>query len=765
MLHRLRTHIQLLGLLLLFTLGVIGQMTVLPPAEASDELLHYTYVELLRAEKRLPDRFSHEDNCTRQESGQPPLTYMLGAVMLELLNAPRVDCDVAMAYFNYIDNPWKTPMDGWNRVDNAISFLRLQNVTEFPQADINYSLVLLRLISLPFGIIAVIGAYGSAIEIFKRQSWALLAAAIFAFMPMMVHVSAYWTNDITSIAFASLIIWSLLRLLRLGATPWRLIGLGLLFGLGGLCKVSVMLLLPGAALAILIDWRNRREPFTQLTVNGFLLGLPILALFAPWVMYGFSTFQDPVGFRTHTDPLFNYNPALTLSQTLPMMPEMYLTYIGKFGFSKMYLHPLTYTAIGVIFLLAAIGYLFTWIRRPSFIWVRDFWQERRAQQALLLLVITLVVFAGFYNWLRQIYFVTGRLMYSAHVPISLAITGGLYLLVRQWPRLKLPVKAYSVSVLGVAGLVLPSIVIYNAVTPQIFPTRGQLPALQGTPIDFDHTLRLLGYQQPSRIINEPIYSMNLCWEVLQTTTRPAAFSLKIIHDGVILADRTSIHGMGRYNSSLWQAGAIFCDEVDIRIDDPDLIVEPQPDPAQVYDILLIMLDAKTQEVDWQATTLDGQVIEYPLITQVVTAAGDMRDLLDDPLTESTIHIPNFADIAGFSINGDLTASAKVSIDLLWHVTGTTSESWSQFIHLNGPNGAVSLADGVPRAGNYPTWGWSVGEYVFDRWSIQLPDPLPSGDYELTIGFYKQSNGERIPITVDGTAAQDNAAILFRFTVP
>src|SRR5690242_8339397 len=113
----LQNQMRLLLLLGLFTAGVIAQMAVLPPAEASDEILHYTYVEWLRAEKRLPDRFSHEDNCTRQESGQPPLTYYVGAVFLDLLKAPRIDCDVAMDYFNFIDNPWKTPMDGWNRVD------------------------------------------------------------------------------------------------------------------------------------------------------------------------------------------------------------------------------------------------------------------------------------------------------------------------------------------------------------------------------------------------------------------------------------------------------------------------------------------------------------------------------------------------------------------------------------------------------------------------------------------------------------------------
>jgi hypothetical protein len=355
-------------------------------------------------------------------------------------------------------------------------------------------------------------------------------------------------------------------------------------------------------------------------------------------------------------------------------------------------------------------------------------------------------------------------MYPAHVPISLAITGGLYLLAQRWPRLEHGLRAYTVGILAVAGLIIPSAAIYASATPPLI-ARDQLPPLQGTPIDFDHTIRFLGYQQPSRVITGPIYTLELCWEVLQATTRPAAFSVKLVHNGVILADRTSIHGMGRYNSSLWQPGAIFCDTVDIRIDDPDVLVEPQPEPAQVYDMLLVMLDARTQAVDWQAATLDGQPVAYPIIGQVVTPAGDMRPLLAYTPDPSTVRFPAFADVSGVRLNGTLAPGATLSLDLLWHVTGTVSDNWSQFIHLSGPNGTIALADGVPRGGNYPTGGWSPGEYVFDRWPIQLPTSLPSGDYDVLLGFYRKDTGERMPVTVGGSPAQDNSAVVTRFSIP
>lgn len=80
--------------------------------------------------------------------------------------------------------------------------------------------------------------------------------------------------------------------------------------------------------------------------------------------------------------------------------------------------------------------------------------------------------------------------------------------------------------------------------------------------------------------------------------------------GAARTDRTSVHGMGRYDSGQWKPGDRWCDTVDVPISTP-------PEAGMTYDILLVMLDARTGAVDWQATTLDGTAIQYPFIGQVV----------------------------------------------------------------------------------------------------------------------------------------------------
>jgi hypothetical protein len=140
-----------------------------------------------------------------------------------------------------------------------------------------------------------------------------------------------------------------------------------------------------------------------------------------------------------------------------------------------------------------------------------------------------------------------------------------------------------------------------------------LPALEGGPIDYEHTIRLLGAAQPTPIIQMgKLHRMTLCWQVLRPTAHPAAFALKLFSmPGKAVGERTSVLGLGLYPSSLWRAGDIFCDVVDIPINDP-------PESGQPYNVLVILLNSRTTAADWPATRPpDDQPIQYPFIAQVV----------------------------------------------------------------------------------------------------------------------------------------------------
>ena len=752
----LARHRRFLALLLIFIATSAVFQAAFPAFEGSDEILHFNYAEFLRSENRLPDRATRDTNSTQQSSGQPPFAYWVASLALRLFDAPRIDTDAMLHHADVtVHNRWFTLHEWWNRADNHNVYYHGRGEIAFAWDEAVAALRIARLPALLFGALTLVGLYGAAREVFRRESWALAAAA-FAFMPTMVQLSAYVTNDSAAVAFSALVVWRTLALMRRGATVRELLQIGGLLGLGALSKVNVLLIAPGVAVSLLFDAYNRRASLRQLITNGLILAAPFALIFLPWMIYGALTYGDPFGFNTHrhlTENFFFDQPR-SLIDVARELPRTYLSFWALLGNVPM--RPATYTAFSAIAMLSLMGYA---LARP-----RVGWRRLPAQRAIVLAIMAIAVFAGMVRWMQQLTFTGGRLMYPALVPVALGVTGGVYWLGRRFPRLDLILRAFPAVTLVTSSLILAPLALRHAFGEPPRLTRDQLPALEGTPIDFEDTIRLLGYSQPDPVIDAEFHVVTLCWEVLQATDRPAAFTIKLIRDGVIAADRTSVLGMGRFNSVLWRPGDIFCDRVSMPIDDPDLIDEPPLEPATVYDLLVTLIDAETLESNWAAAAPDGTPIPIPFIGTAISPAGDMSATIDADLTPTAISFPNFADLPGVAVTGDLLPGEMVELSLLWDVTGTTPEAWSQFIHLiGGDGGAWVLADGEPRGGRYPTWAWAQGERVADRWRLTLPADLPPGDYTIKIGFYNRETGARMPVVQDGASVPDSAAVLLSFT--
>jgi hypothetical protein len=122
-------------------------------------------------------------------------------------------------------------------------------------------------------------------------------------------------------------------------------------------------------------------------------------------------------------------------------------------------------------------------------------------------------------------------------------------------------------------------------------------------------IRLIGWAAETDTLtdNRP-YRLTLCWQVLDTPTRPAAYSVKVVRNGVPVGERTTLHGTGRYSSRAWGVGDTWCETLAVPI------TGTQPDTA--YDVLLVLLDSETGAVDWQATTSDGTPVPFPVLGQV-----------------------------------------------------------------------------------------------------------------------------------------------------
>jgi hypothetical protein len=594
-------------ILTLFVAGTTLQAFTFPPMEGSDEPLHTAYALYLRDNGALPPRETYLENCTRQQSGQPPLLYAAGAALLTLTNIDTADCDTTFDYyFRQTNNPWLLTPRPQRADDNNTNFL--PDPTQPPPTGFPSALRILRLLSVASGALAVIGAWLAAGEIFQHERTRLTVTAIFAFTPTVFHLSSYYTNDTPAIAFATFAAWGALRVLRHGVTVRRMAWIGLLVGVGGLAKVSVGLVAPAVATAVVLRlWRDRSAASVgavalQTVRYGLMAAIPLTLTFGLWAGYGLATYGDPFGTGTHTHETLNYDPPLDWLTTLSGTPDVARTYVGLLGYANVYMSPLTYGLLGTVALVALVGGLVWIVRRPS---------RSSLEIAAVLLALTIATLIGFLSWYRTIFDVTGRLLTPAHLVYAVSVAGGLALLPgRRWLSLG------AVAVHALATLVFTFTTLHTAYTPRL-TTPDALPPLQGPSFTFDATVQLLGYNVDTDTLSGDLHTITLCWEVLAPTDRLAAYAVRYVKDGVPAANRTTIHGLGKYNSRLWEPGAVFCDAVDMAIGDGQFGAVPA-EAATTYDVLVFLLDARSGDVDWSATDAAGNPVAFPVVGQVRT---------------------------------------------------------------------------------------------------------------------------------------------------
>jgi len=85
-----------------------------------------------------------------------------------------------------------------------------------------------------------------------------------------------------------------------------------------------------------------------------------------------------------------------------------------------------------------------------------------------------------------------------------------------------------------------------------------------------------------------------------------------------------------------------------------------------------------------------------------------------------------------------------------HNPRTQGPVWGQ--HDSGPSGYAA-----------PTTDWRAGDRVQDRHLIEVAPDAPEGLYQLQVGMYDPSTGQRLPVT-DATGAEVGDRVLLPVTV-
>lgn len=108
------------------------------------------------------------------------------------------------------------------------------------------------------------------------------------------------------------------------------------------------------------------------------------------------------------------------------------------------------------------------------------------------------------------------------------------------------------------------------------------------------------------------------------------------------------------------------------------------------------------------------------------------------------------------------AHGPPQVTLIWQAEGAAPVSYTVFVQLISPEGAViAQSDRPPASGDRPTTGWAAGEIIVDAHTLTINLSDYTGEARLVAGFYDAVDGFRRATTTDGA---DFALILGEVTV-
>ena len=388
-------------------LGVAYSLVV-PLAEAPDELDHYHYVQYLQQQRRFPVMAPVAADNATMEANQPPLFYLLDA----LLTAPFATASPSIFPLNRCFT--FDPGDG----GRAHFYLHAPLEGDLLAPEL-LAFRLARLVSVLLGGLTVLLAYRLGRQLApERPQVGLWAAALLAFNPQFIFMTASVNNDVLTACLGALLLTLAIDAAQAPALG-RFAGLGLLMGLALLTKFGLLAFWPLLFAGVLTAALARRF---RLAAGGALLlgGLPLLVA-GWWYLRAWRLYGDPLAWTVHLQAkgaeVLRTTP-LAWTDLADFARIHFQSYWAWFGWLKIqppgwvYLLLLGLTAAGLVGLTEAL--------RAE---VRAGGMRHLSPPRLALLLQGLAVAAIYASLLRYIQTINwsgyqGRLAYAAAGPIA-----------------------------------------------------------------------------------------------------------------------------------------------------------------------------------------------------------------------------------------------------------------------------------------------------------------------------------------------------------
>lgn len=718
-----------------------------PIFEASDELWHFGMVEYITEHAQLPIQDpDHPDTLYRQEGSQPPLYYALASAVISPI-------DISDAPDFRILNPHAN-------TGRPAAYGNKNLVLHSTQAPVLQGTVLavyvLRVFSILMGFVTVWAVFQSAkLLATHRPVVAILAAAITAFNPMFLFISASVNNDNLVIMLNSLVIWFGLLTLRDGFDTRRSLALAALLACATLTKLSALALVPVIAFAAI--WLALRDKnWKGLVILGSAMLFFWLLIAGWWYYRNIMLYGELFGTQMMVQIAGARPEVLDLGKLMGMLLAEFegfrMSYWGIFGGFNIQTTVLFYALLDFIVFVAIFGVIFLVAQLVS---IRDFSYARR-ELSLMLFLLGVVLIGGLalISWTAQTFASQGRLMFPFIAAVSPLLAVGLVELIwwmlfllsppdRSFVRAGDAVPdeilrqalAYPMRFLGLFALILPFLAIapnYSAPAPlDTIPTRDNFVTVYA---DYG-AIELIGYEHVDRryLPGERV-ELTFYWRVKEQSTEDYSLALTLLSPyGDRLGGVDTYPGAGALRTSTWEVGKIYADTYEVPLLRAISARYPFRVKVDWYD------EAPSETLD--IVNRDG--VDLPVVLLDVGAVVQPNYSLSLTRFESLETVDRFEREFGASIR---LTSFKVlppfTVEIEWEAINSMDLDYTAFVHvLNAEGELVGQADTFPEL---PTHYWYPPERYVTQHPIRfLADQLEPGTYTVLVGWY-ENNGEDYP---------------------
>ncbi len=723
---------------------------ITPVFEASDELWHYPMVQYLATHGlALPPQTPGVATAWRQEGSQPPLYYLAAAA----ITAPIDTSDL-----NTIRRQNPHADIGVIRPDGNVNMIvHHADLEAFPWHGTTLAVHVARLFSILLGLGTVIVTYALGRALFpRRPEVALGAAAINACLPMFLFISGSVNNDNLSNLLGNLLLLLIVLLLKAERLPrgrfYALIGV--VAGASLLAKLSLGLLIPLVALALLIVALRFRS-WRPLVIGGLISGGLTLPIAGWWYLRNAELYGDPTGLNTFLEIVGRRAIPANAAQLWAERSSFTRAFWGFFGGVNV-AYPdalyLIFNLIGGIGIVGALGYIiYRLVRR-----VRQAKLAPRHAPPWLPHIFTLVwiaiTFVSYLRWTSETWASQGRLIFVALSPILVWIVLGLtWALPRRARSLLIGVMAAFFLVVAAAtpfAVIAPAYALPAPAPPGT--AQATFAATDGADGSVGGALDLLGAQVVSATVQPgDTVMINTDWQIAAPLRNDWSLFVHLVTpDGVIVGQRDVYPGGGTLATSDLAAGASWQNPVAVAV------------PLAAY-----APETLTVEVGWydlasgaRLALADGSEIYTVGTVQLEPRVSDLD--VPNPLS---INFGGKIELVGYSLS-DLTPKAgdSMTLTLYWRAIQPISADYVVFAHVIDPQTTTKYAgsDAMPVNWSAPTSTWQPGAIIEDAHPLDLSAETPPGIYEVEIGLYLNPGDGSFPrlrvVTPDGGMADDYA---------